>query len=79
MKKKELWVLAIFIALIGAFVSCEYNDNELGTDILPPGDNVIVFHDTIFEIDAYTMKGQRVQTSEVIASLAPRSITMIMG
>lgn len=68
MKKKDVWVLAIIIALIGAFVSCEYNDNELGTDILPPGDNVIVYHDTIFEIDAYAMRGKAVRTSEVIAS-----------
>lgn len=65
MKKKDLWVLAIIIGLIGFFVSCEYNDNELGTDILPPGDNVIVHHDTIFEIDAYTMTGKPVVTSEV--------------
>ena len=65
MKKKELRVKAIIIGLIVVFVSCEYNDNELGTDILPPGDNVIVFHDTIFEIDAYTMTGKPVITSEV--------------
>lgn len=65
MKKKDLWVLAIIMGLIGAFISCEYNDNELGTDILPPGDNVIVYHDTIFEIDAYTMRGKPVVTSEV--------------
>jgi hypothetical protein len=68
MKKKDLWVLAITMGLIGAFVSCEYNDNELGTDILPPGDNVIVYHDTIFEIDAYTMRGKPLVTSEVTFS-----------
>lgn len=65
MKKKDLWVLAIFVALTAAFISCEYNDNALGTDILPPGDNVIVYYDTIFEIDAYTMKGKPLVTSEV--------------
>jgi hypothetical protein len=65
MKKKDLWVMAIIMVMIGSFLSCEYNDNELGTDILPPGDNVIVYHDTIFEIDAYTMKGEPLVTSEV--------------
>jgi hypothetical protein len=65
MKKKDLWVLATFVALTVAFLSCEYNDNELGTDILPPGDNVIVYYDTIFEIDAYTMSGKPLVTSEV--------------
>lgn len=65
MKKKDLWVLAIIMVMIGSFLSCEYNDNELGTDILPPGDNVIVYHDTIFEIDAYTQTGRPVVTSEV--------------
>jgi len=68
MKKKNLWVLAIIIGLIGFFVSCEYNDNELGTDILPPGDNVIVHHDTIFEIDVTTMRGKPMVTSEVTYS-----------
>jgi hypothetical protein len=65
MKKKDLWVMAIIMVMIGSFLSCEYNDNELGMDILPPGDNVIVYHDTIFEIDAYTMKGEPLVTSEV--------------
>ena len=65
MKKKGLWVHAIVVALTAAFLSCEYNANELGTDILPPGDNVIVYYDTIFEIDAYTMTGKPLVTSEV--------------
>lgn len=65
MKKKDLRVLATLVALTAAFMSCEYNDNELGTDILPPGDNVIVYYDTIFEIDAYTMTGKPLVTSEV--------------
>lgn len=65
MKKKDLWVLAIIMGFMGAFISCEYNDNELGTDILPPGDNVIVHHDTIFEIDAFTISGEPIITSEV--------------
>jgi hypothetical protein len=76
MKKKDLWVIAIMLGLIGAIVSCEYNANELGTDILPPGDNVILYYDTIFEIDAYTMAGVPLRTSEVIAS-APSKVMML--
>lgn len=65
MKKKFRWLsAAIILGLVGMLVSCEYNANSLGTDVLPPGDNVIVYHDTIFEIDAYTMRGKPVKTSE---------------
>ncbi len=72
MKKKELWLSAIIIGLIGALASCEYNNNALGTDLLPPGDNVIVFGDTIFEIDAYTLRGKPVKASEIFGSNATR-------
>ena len=65
MKKKDLRFLAIILGLIGALASCDIGDKELGSDILPPGDNVIVYHDTIFEIDAYTMRGKPVATSEL--------------
>ena len=64
MKKKFRWLSAIMIGLIVGLASCEYNDNALGTDVLPPGDNVITYLDTIFEIDAYSMTGKRVKTSE---------------
>jgi len=77
MKKKELWVLAIILGLIGGCVSCEYNANERGTDILPPGDNLIAYHDTIFEIEAYTMRGAPVETSEVFGS--PSNRVMLLG
>ena len=77
MKKKDLWVFAIMLGLIGAFLSCEYNDNELGTDILPPGDNVILTYDTIFEISAYNMSGEPLETSEIIAS--PSNKVMLLG
>ena len=65
MKKKDLRFLAIILGLIGALASCDIGDKELGSDILPPGDNVIVYHDTIFEIDTYTMRGKPVATSEL--------------
>jgi hypothetical protein len=77
MKKRDAWVLAVLMGLTGMLVSCEYNNNELGTDILPPGDNVIVYHDTIFEIDTYTMTGKPVVTSEVIASSTNK--VMLLG
>jgi hypothetical protein len=77
MKKKELWLSAIIIGLIGVLASCEYNSNALGTDILPPGDNVIVYGDTIFEIDAYTLRGKPVKTSEIFGSAA--ASLMLLG
>ena len=48
MKKKEWRLLVIIIGLAGALVSCDISDKELGTDLLPPGDNVLVYQDTIF-------------------------------
>jgi len=68
MKKKYRWGLAIIIGLISVLTSCDIGDSELGTDILPAGDNVNVYQDTIFEIDAYTMTGKPVVTSEVTYS-----------
>jgi len=65
MKKKDLWGLAIIFGLIGVLSSCQISNSELGADILPPGDNVIVYHDTIFEINAYTMRGKPLVTSEL--------------
>jgi hypothetical protein len=64
MKKKDLWFLTIIFGLIGTFASCDISDRGLGTDILPPGDQVIVHQDTIFDIDAYTIEGKPVITSE---------------
>ena len=68
MKKKERWGIAIVIGLIGILSSCDMSNSELGLDILPAGDNVNVYHDTIFEIDAYTMTGKPVLSSEVTYS-----------
>jgi hypothetical protein len=65
MKRVELRISAIIFGLIGVLSSCQISDSELGVDILPPRDNVEVYFDTIFEISAYTMKGQPVITSEI--------------
>ena len=56
--------------------SCDITNSELGTDILPAGKNVNVRHDTIFEIDAYTMTGIPVVSSEVTYSA---SRVMLLG
>ncbi|MEA3460598.1 MAG: DUF4270 family protein [Bacteroidota bacterium] len=68
MKKKERWGVAIIIGLIGILSSCDITNSELGIDILPAGDNVNLYHDTIFEIDAFTMTGKPVVSSEVTYS-----------
>ena len=65
MKKKFWRGLAIMLGGIAVLSSCDVSERGLGTDILPPGDNVIVYYDTIFEIDAYTMTGKPVVSSEV--------------
>lgn len=64
MKKKDLWVYGLFAVIIFVGWSCETNDQELGTDLLPAGDNVYLHHDTIFEINSYPVSGQPVFTHE---------------
>jgi hypothetical protein len=65
MNGKDLQGLAVIIIMAGVISSCQMSDKELGTDILPPGDNVEVYHDTIFEINAYPIKGEPLITSEI--------------
>jgi len=64
MKKKDLWVHALFVIMIVVGCSCQITDQELGTDLLPPGDDVFLYHDTIFEINSYPVSGQPVKTYE---------------
>jgi hypothetical protein len=64
MKKKDLWVHALFMIMVLAGWSCQVTDQELGTDLLPPDDEVFLFHDTIFEISASPVTGQPVLTHE---------------
>ena len=52
------------LGCIAVLSACDVSNRELGTDVLPPGDNVIVYYDTIFEIDAYTVTGKPVVSSE---------------
>ena len=65
MKKKDLWVFMILAVMLGFMASCQLNDSELGSDILPSGDNVNLFYDTIFEIEDYPVTGKPVITSEI--------------
>ena len=62
---------------IAVLSACDVSNRELGTDILPPGDNVIVYYDTIFEIDAYTVTGKPLMTSEIQGSSASK--VMLLG
>ena len=73
MKKKELWVYMIILIMAGLISSCQISDQELGEDLLPPGDNVILYHDTIFDIDAYPITGKPMMTSETSNSNATGS------
>jgi len=62
--KKELWVYTAVLILAGFISSCEISDKELGEDLLPPGDNVNLFHDTIIDIHTYPVESTPVTTSE---------------
>jgi len=64
MKKKDLWVIAIILITVGVLSSCSVWQDDLGKDLLPPGDNVFLFHDTIFEIHAYPVTGKPLITSD---------------
>jgi hypothetical protein len=64
MKKKDLWLYLLSAVVAVMLASCQVSDQELGTDLLPPGDNVLLFHDTIFDIQTHLVSGRRLVTSE---------------
>ncbi len=64
MKKKDLWVYVIIMVMVGLISSCQSGDMELGADLLPPIDDVFLYHDTIFEIHSYPVSGQPIVSSE---------------
>ncbi len=78
MKKKERCGVAIIFGLIAVLTSCDISNSELGTDIIPAGGNVNVYHDTIFEIDAYNMSGKPVVSSET-PDINGATRVMLMG
>lgn len=64
MKKKDRWVIAVVMAIVVIFSSCSIWEPDLGQDLLPPSDNVFLFYDTIFDIEAYTVSGIPIETSD---------------
>ena len=64
MKKKDLWVFAIISIMVVLISSCQISNQDLGEDLLPPGDNVFLYRDTIFDINAYAVTGEHIATSE---------------
>ncbi|MEN8155994.1 MAG: DUF4270 family protein [Bacteroidota bacterium] len=64
MKKKDLWVVVVIMITVALLSSCTAWENEMGQDLLPPGDKVFLFHDTIFDIHAYPVSGKRQVSSE---------------
>jgi len=76
MKKKDLWAIAAFTLVVGLVSSCQLSDKELGVDILPPGDSVMLYYDTIFEIEAYPVTAKPQLTSETTFSSSRR---MLLG
>lgn len=75
MMKKVLWV---FLAgLVLAVSSCGYDIDDLGEDILPPGDSVGVKRDTIIEIASYPMTPFPVRSSENIYEPASGRLMVI--
>ena len=76
MKKKELWIITAIALVLGLVSSCNVKDKELGVDILPPGDSVQLYHDTIFEIEAYPVTAKRSVTSETSFASSRR---MLLG
>ena len=64
MKKKDLWVYMVILIMSGISSSCLIIDTGMGEDLLPHGENVILFHDTIFDIHTYPISGLPFITSE---------------
>lgn len=64
MKKRDLCFYMIVLIMAGLVSSCQISDKELGADLLPSGDNVILKLDTIFEIHAYPITALPPITSE---------------
>lgn len=56
--------MVIISIMAGIVTSCQISDRELGEDLLPPGDDVILHHDTIFDIHAYPVTSKPYITSE---------------
>ncbi len=76
MKKKKFLVgnllkfrLTIYAALLFVLVSCEPENGKLGIDLFPPSDTILVYTDTIYDIDARLVTSPPVFTSVNFANL----------
>jgi hypothetical protein len=65
MKKMSLRGIAVILTAWGLFSSCSIWENQLGLDLLPPGDKVLLFDTIVFDIDAYSVSGYPVLTSDI--------------
>lgn len=69
MKKKFLagdllrFRFTIYAALLVVIVSCEPENGRLGIDLFPPSDTILVYTDTIYDIEAKLVKSNPVFTS----------------
>jgi len=77
MKKKERWVIAVVMAMVVLFSSCSVWEPDLGQDLLPPSDNVFLFYDTIFDIEASTVRGIPIMTSDIYFQGANTTLFML--
>ncbi len=64
MKKKDLWVVTVILTSLWLFSSCSSWEPDLGQDLLPAGDQVFLYQDTIIEVPAYTVSGIPLETSD---------------
>lgn len=55
--------LTIYAALLVILVSCEPENGRLGIDLFPPSDTILVYTDTIYDIEAKLVKSNPVFTS----------------
>ena len=76
--KKEFWLIAVIATWMALLSSCNISDRELGEDLLPPGDSVSLFYDTIFDIDAFAVTAKAQVTSEVARSSATLRLLGVM-
>lgn len=71
-------MLTAIVSVALVIQSCSYNNDDLGADILPPGDSVNMVHDTIFDIAAYPVRGFPQRTSENVFEPTTNRL-MILG
>jgi len=64
MTKKYLRIFVVISIMLSLISSCQISNLELGEDLLPQGDNILLYRDTIVDIHAYAVSGKHDVTSE---------------